>query len=287
MGRSRARLVVVVKAYPQPSRKYSESVCVAGIRTDTRTPQWCRLYPVVFRDMPPDKQFEKWTEIELDVSPSSDSRPESLKADVSSIEKVRRLSSRSNWADRLDLVRPLVVGSMCDVLVRQKASGISLAAFRPHQVLNVVLKPEAPEWDARDWNVLSQLNLLAQDKPILEKIPWRWLYQYSCGDSCGGHTQTIIDWEIGAAWRKWRRKLGSRGAAEAVRERWLSTLCGSDRDPIFLVGNQIRRPSGFMVLGVVWPKRSPDVPHRQLRLDLASHSGDDLSVAPGLGMLDA
>jgi hypothetical protein len=45
------RLVVTVKSYPQPSSRYHESVCVAGIRRDTRDPQWVRLYPVQFRDL--------------------------------------------------------------------------------------------------------------------------------------------------------------------------------------------------------------------------------------------
>ena len=52
------RLVVTVKSYPQPSSRYHESVCVAGIRTDTKTPEWVRLYPLQFRDLPEEKQFQ-------------------------------------------------------------------------------------------------------------------------------------------------------------------------------------------------------------------------------------
>ncbi|MDQ2710039.1 MAG: hypothetical protein M3Z25_21535 [Actinomycetota bacterium] len=40
------RVLVTVKAYPQPSRSYGETVCVAGVRIDTPTPSWTRLHPV-------------------------------------------------------------------------------------------------------------------------------------------------------------------------------------------------------------------------------------------------
>jgi hypothetical protein len=43
------RLLVTVKAYPQPSKRYGETVCVAGVRIDTDIPSWVRLYPVAYR----------------------------------------------------------------------------------------------------------------------------------------------------------------------------------------------------------------------------------------------
>jgi len=290
---ARIRLVVTVKSYPQPSRKYSESVCVAGIRTDTSVPEWVRLYPVLFRDLPADQQFKKWSEIELEVSNSSDTRPESVKPDPSTMRVLREIGPANNWAERMDLVEPLIIGSMCEALRRQEETGASLAAFRPAEVLEMYRYKEDPDWSEGDRNSLSQMNLFAQGKMMLEKIPWRWQYEYSCGKDCVTarrvHKQTIIDWEVAAAWRSWRHDYGSSGAAVEVRRRWFEQICAPDRDPVFLEGNQHQYLASFLVLGVCWPKKAQlrDVGRDQGRFDFAGHFGDDLPMTPDSEPLDA
>jgi hypothetical protein len=58
--------------------KYGESVCVAGVRLDTETPQWVRLFPVAFRDLPGHQQFEKYDVVSLRAQRhSTDRRAES------------------------------------------------------------------------------------------------------------------------------------------------------------------------------------------------------------------
>ena len=50
-----------------------------------------------FRDLPEEKQFPKWSEIELEVTDSSsDNRPETLRPIESSIEVVRRIGTSAN-----------------------------------------------------------------------------------------------------------------------------------------------------------------------------------------------
>ncbi len=260
------RLVVTVKAYPTASVKYGEAVCVAGIRTDTDRPQWVRLYPVDFRDLPFDRQFKKWSEIEVAVSPSSDTRPESVRPDTTTIRILRELSTANAWAERWPIVEPLLVESMCAAREAQRDDGTSLAAFRPQQVDDVVVEAEPDDWTPQQLASLNQLSLFAQDRRTLEKVPWRWKYTYSCGGSCNGHEQTIIDWEIAQAWRSWKRQYGSEEAANRVREKWLNELAGPAKDTVFFVGNQRLHHESFLVLGVFWPprRRSEDVEHVQL-----------------------
>lgn len=50
-------LLATVGAYPSVSMKYGEAVCVAGVRLITPQPEWARLGPVAFRDLPPAQQF--------------------------------------------------------------------------------------------------------------------------------------------------------------------------------------------------------------------------------------
>jgi hypothetical protein len=54
--------LIVVKAYPNPSAKYFETVCVAAV---TREEGLIRLYPVAFRSLPENQRFKKYQRIEL------------------------------------------------------------------------------------------------------------------------------------------------------------------------------------------------------------------------------
>jgi len=44
------RIAITVKTYPNPSTKYSETVCTAGVDLDNN--RFVRLYPVRLRDLP-------------------------------------------------------------------------------------------------------------------------------------------------------------------------------------------------------------------------------------------
>src|SRR3990170_8266738 len=82
-------VLVLVKAYPQPSVKYTESVCVAGLRLDTPEPEWVRLYPVQFRLLARERQFSKYDVIRCRARrPRSDSRAESFTPHTDTIEKI-------------------------------------------------------------------------------------------------------------------------------------------------------------------------------------------------------
>jgi hypothetical protein len=282
------RLMVTAKAYPTPSVKYHEAVCVAGIRTDTTLPQWVRLYPVDFRELQPEQQFKKYDEIEIVAAPhSTDRRPESMRPQTSTLKIVRQIGTGHGWRDRWELVRPLLDSSMCDVLAQHDSSGKSLGAFRPGVIHDVLVQKESDDWSPTDLNKLSQMTMLAPDKQVLEKIPWRWLFAHTCPEGGTRHEQTIIDWEIGEAWRRWRRQYGAEDAVRRIREKWLNDLCGPKRDPVFFVGNQHGHPRGFLVLGVFWPPTaSPDLNDLQERFDFTSHLDDDLPVTVGAEPFD-
>src|SRR5699024_12815403 len=52
-GPAKHRFLVTVKAAPNPSTTYGETVCVAGIRLGGTGPtNWVRLYPINFRHLP-------------------------------------------------------------------------------------------------------------------------------------------------------------------------------------------------------------------------------------------
>jgi hypothetical protein len=249
-------MLVTVKAYPNPSRKYGETVCVAGIRTDVEPHCWVRLWPVQFRDMAFHQRFKKYQFIRLQVEPSSDPRPESLSPIVDSVELGEELSTgkRRDWARRRALVEPMMCASMCELQQRQGEDGTSLGLFRPADVSSFEFEPLATQWDSSKQGLVDQPSFFMPSKTGLEKIPYRFRYTYHCkSPTCRGHRQTIVDWELGQAFRDFRDRYGESDAIGHLRHNWLKRMCDGSRDTAFYAGNQYQAPLAFVVLGTFWP----------------------------------
>jgi hypothetical protein len=74
---------------------------------------------------------------------------------------------------------------------------------------------------------------------------------------CRGHAQSFIDWEVGALYRRLRDEGGRdrAGCLEAVRERFLGA-CDDRHDVRFITGSMLSKPTSFLILGLVYPKRA-------------------------------
>jgi hypothetical protein len=249
-------VLITVKAYPQPSKTYGECVCVAAVRLDTETPEWCRLYPVDFRGLPRRQRFKKYDVVCLRARPrTKDPRPESFTPILETIEVVDHLGPEDGWAARRRYVEPLEVSSMCELLGLEREHGVSLGLFKPREIVDLHVKRVADEWDQGRRCVLAQQTLLGPAKRELEKIPYEFRFEYVCADEdCRGHKQMLIDWELGECWRNTAGRPEDE-RVRLVREKWLDTVCGPRRDPHFFVGNQQAHPQAFLVLGVYWPPR--------------------------------
>lgn len=104
----------------------------------------------------------------------------------------------------------------------------------------------------------TQPSLLNPAKRELEKIPYKISYKYRCSEArCSGHTQSIVDWELGQMCRDWPKKYGEAGFRDKVREKWLHELCDSSRDTSFFTGNMHTHQRSFLILGVFWPPKRP------------------------------
>src|SRR5689334_16925196 len=93
VAEQQTQIMVTVKAYPQPSRSYGETVRVAGVRVDTAS-CWMRLYPVTFRELGLTHRFSKYQLVGLRVFRSaSDRRPESFKPNLASVQLGKELDT--------------------------------------------------------------------------------------------------------------------------------------------------------------------------------------------------
>ncbi|MFZ1072970.1 MAG: hypothetical protein WAO21_05985 [Verrucomicrobiia bacterium] len=252
-------VVITVKAYPNPSQKYQETVCVAGV---TKEEGWVRLYPISFRHLPKGLQFKKYQIIRLKMRKHEDTRPESFRPDQQSFRLDKILSTAEGWRERKNWLLPTVKASMCEILALQRETGVSLGMFKPKEICELVVEKADREWNA----IINQLSLFENPGKPLELIPFRFKYKYVCDDPhCKGHEQSIIDWEACELYRKLRESEADDNALwDKMRRKWIDELWGQDKDSYLFVGNQRVHPRSFLVLGVFWPPHPKD--SKQIKL---------------------
>jgi len=248
-------VLITVKAYPNPSRKYGETVCCAGIELGTN--QWIRLYPIPFRDLDESQKFKKYNIIHVKCRKAQDDhRAESYKVDSDSICVVKQLDTKKNWEERKKIVLPTLSPSFCQVL-QDARQNKSLGMFKPCSVQFSWEKSPAENQGRRE-ACYAQLSFFDKQKKAREQIPLNFYYSFKCENltECPGHKLSIIDWEIGQAYRDWRHKYSTeRVLLDKIRERWLDRMCSAKNDTYFFVGNAQRFRDLFMVLGVFYPPK--------------------------------
>jgi hypothetical protein len=252
------RILVTVKAYPNPSKKYGETVCVAGVDIDKG--KWMRLYPIPYRDLDGDKRFKKYNIIQIRaIKARDDKRPESFKVDIDSIKILDHLDTKDKWLRRKKIVLPTVDDSMCEILRKNEENRKSLGVFKPANVDFICEKAKPKDQRTRE-ACYAQLSFLNKRKNTIENIPFDFRYRFFCHNEplCQGHNFSNIDWEIGQAYRDWRHIYKPESLLlEKIKERWLSRMCSVKNDIYFFVGNMHRFPTNFMILGVFYPPKCP------------------------------
>lgn len=249
-------ILITVKTYPNPSKKYGETVCVAGITINDG--KWVRLYPIPYRDLDEDKKFQKYAIIRAKVTKSSDDkRPESLRIDADSIKIIGHFDTKDRWVKRKEIVLPTLDRSMCEILCKRQAEDKSLGVFKPRDIEFYLQKARPKDEDARN-ACYAQLSFFNKAKNTVENIPFDFRYKFFCQEEpeCKGHDFSIIDWEIGQSYRNWRTKYKTEDLLlEKIKERWLDRICSAKNDIYFYVGNMKRFRDNFMILGVFYPPK--------------------------------
>lgn len=258
---AKTSLLVVVKAYPVvDAGSRQEAVCVAGISVEEPR-RWIRLFPLDFRGLPFSRRFSKYQIIDLELRPAmGDSRPESNTPNLDSIELGDSIGSDAGtWRRRLDFLEPVMDDSMCAIQRAQEETGQSLGAFVPEDISDLVVTAASAKFTAGQEGILDQGNIFDDKRSRLEPLAVKAKYWYRCADTrCRGHSQSLIDWELGQLYRRLRSDGESEEDSQRkVREKFLDELAGSNRETIFLTGNMAKHPKSFLILGLAYPKRPP------------------------------
>ena len=264
IGGVKLKVLPVVKAYPviDPVSQ-TEAVCVAGISMDNKA-RWIRLFPLDYRGLEYAQRFKKYEVIELEASKSTkDSRPESYTPVLASIARGDTIGTDSGtWSRRLPFFDAVEDESMCEIQRRQTTERKSLGVFRPLEVKD--LKVAAAERGFADSQraLLNQTSLFGDragddTRAALEPLPVKAKFSYRCSDqACPGHSQSLIDWELGALYRS----LAAAGDDEAtihakIRQKFFEQYCSDRYDTRFITGSMLKHPGSFLILGLVHPKR--------------------------------
>lgn len=240
-------ILVTVRAYPNPSKRYRETSCVAGIRL--RDGAFVRLHPIPYRDLSNSQRFRKYDIIRARIKKSSDPRAESFRVDLDSpIEIVGKIDTKNDWEKRHEILRPHIAPS---VEWLRNESGKSLGLVRVRDFQGLVIEPQEGGWTPQQLARLNQSSIFGPVRQ-LERPPFRFRYRFRCdGPHCRGHNMTIIDWEVIESFRRWRQHYGESTWEEKFRLRYEQQL--PDRDLHLFLGNMFRHHDVWLVIGVYYP----------------------------------
>lgn len=250
------QILITIKTYPTPSKKYEETVCVAGISLKTK--QLIRLYPIHFRDLDQNQKFAKYNVIEANIAKTAkDHRPESYRINADSIRIVDEIDTRDGWKKRKEIVLPVLDKSMCEIIKQQTITNKSLGLIKPERIEFVIDKARDRDDEERQ-KCYAQLGFFNKSKNAIEAIPFEFRYKFYCArePNCPGHDYIIIDWEIGQSYRSWRWKYKDEELLrQKIKQQWFDNICASKKDTHFYVGNMHRLQNIFMILGVFYPPK--------------------------------
>jgi hypothetical protein len=248
------RVLITVRTYPVPARRGIEVSCTAGVSDG----KWIRIFPIPYRFLTPDQRFTKYQWIDVDVTrPRNDVRSESYTLRIDSIRRTETVGTADYWRARKDIIFPLRRNSLCEISRDRQNGGPTLGIFRPDKISRLIIKAaDQPDWTPQQQAILSQqlLGFEHAPKTALEKIPFDFLYDFRCADpACKGHKMTCTDWEMGAAYRRWRDQYGTRWEAK-FRQRFERDMI-SKNETHFYVGNMHQHQNNWLVVGLFYPPK--------------------------------
>lgn len=233
--------MVLVKALPQPSEKYTETVCVAAI---TLAGEWRRLYPVRFRLL--QTRFQRWHKIEYSWKyPKDDRRLESRNVDGDRIRKLSVIPQR----ERAKFLAPRIRQSTDEAASHRE----SLTLIRPTETefsWQEKTPGEIEEERQAFQNAARQRSFFDQDDELkaLEPCPYKFFFQYRSSDG-KPHRNFCHDWETSAAYFNLASKYGPTGALNHLNSEYNSRYPKAGM--AFAMGTHSQRPEQWLLIGVL------------------------------------
>jgi hypothetical protein len=242
------RICILVKAYPQPSKKYEETVCCAGVTEDGRL---IRLYPIPYRRLDPSQQFDRFDWIEAYIQKStSDPRPESFKVNPDTIRIVHPKAAMKG-SDRVLVWKPFVADSLTVLHAEQKQVGRSLGIVRPDagsiRFLVVPITEASTDEQELEQAMTHQMPLFAEE-PLPKLRPAEYVFKYRFTSAGVQHEMQIHDWEVQAAYYSYKKRYRNE-ALDRLVKMYQETI--PSQNVHFIMGTIQQRPWQFIIIGLL------------------------------------
>jgi len=255
----------LVKAFPQPSSKYEETVCCAGITEDGQA--LLRLFPIRYRRLDKDEQFDRFDLVEMTITKASDPRPESYRVDEDSIHRIEPGKKLSGEA-KVRLWTPFIAPSIKDLMADNEDTGRSLGIIKPDPgSLKFVIK-EAAQSEQDDQAVakmvFEQASLLEDPLKPIKKPKYSFSYHYTCAGH--PHKHQIHDWEVQAAFNHYKRRYKTEDKAlEMMQQEYGQNI--PKHNLHFIMGTMASHQRTFIVIGLLRSGLDPQEVSKQGALD--------------------
>ena len=266
------KIFITVKTYPTLSKKYDELVCTAGILDDG---SWARIYPLPFRKLDYDNRYRKYQWLEIPLRKNiSDPRPESYKVvDIVQIKLIGEpVGTAKGWQERKRIIfsKNPIYTDLAELIERAKRNELSLAIFKPAEIMEFVVKEAEREWSkdklsllkakARQLSLFQTVEEAEREFSIVNKLPYKFFYRFR--DRNGRQAKLMIeDWEIGMLyWNCLKNSAGNEQVAiSKVREKYFDSFIKKD---VYLFLGTTKQFHGwaknpFVIIGVFYPPHEP------------------------------
>lgn len=254
------KVLIVIKAYPEKSKKYGACVCAAGI---TENGEMIRLYPMPFELFRGGKNIPKYSWISVDCEHAHEylNRKESYHIKPDSIRIHNKIETGPNktWGERNNLVLPLKSKSIEDLVEQSKNDRTSLGLIRPKELIDLTIDTKGGVDDQENEiiqdnknNKAYQETLFGEKRSDLELINYNFRYHFTCENpDCRGHNIMCEDWEMSQAWRKWEKRYSDKATLiEKFRKKFFYDM--KNKNLHFFVGTHSRFNT-WLIIGLYYP----------------------------------
>lgn len=242
------RAIILVKAWPQPSKKYGETVCCAGV---TPEGSWRRLFPIRFRHLQGDQKFGRWDIVEYRPEiPKNDFRQESRRLHENSIKIIKSMPK----AERADFFGRFITKSISEAA----NLGRSLTLIRPRNVKFISKRKSQKDFEielSAMRKAQAQKSLLEDDLELIQPCPYEFRIRFE--DDDGNHDMECGDWETAATYFNRVHKDGEAKVISHLKNCYEVEY--PKKGMVLALGTQMKYPKQWLLLGI-------------LRLDVSTNS---------------
>ena len=244
------KICVLVKTYPNVSKKYDHLVCVGGF---TDKWEWRRIYPIPWKIFWNNNSFKKkqWRVFELKDDKPSDHRPESRKFISSDFSKEASFKEIHAFleSEKTSLEELQLKGH------KEKSMGV----IKPYEILDFI-EEKNPHYE-KNISKQQQKTLQGSSAVKIDILPKQYSYIFKCCKDCPKQHKLICeDWELGQLYRNCEiaRKIGKykdeKEVFQKIKLKFLNQL-SKKKDLYFIVGTHYRFNT-YMIVSVVYPKKT-------------------------------